>query len=435
MLTKNLLYQICSELTGVSLLFKVKQNGFKLLFASKEFLDWGEKNFEIQENEILGLSLNQIIKLKKLPYFKGNELKTDLSKVVDEKITVNIGTSYLDLDNKVLLISNIPLIDDEGHVGHILHQINFIDPSEISDTENDIQNSSLFEGNGSLSHLFENNPFPMVILGMEGKIKSVNKTFLDEVFPLHKKNKMINEVFDIFTELNISDILNNTQKGKKNKLDLKLRKGDDNSYFVANLVSMKDDLHVVATLHNVTEIKKMRKDLVKKSMLMEDCLKFQKQDFENMEISEVLKSSLSFMLNHSDAHKGLIWVKDLAIDDKLGHQNEFLFDQSWKTHKLNLSFLFDENQKPTRNEPFNLRSNALANIGLLENSVSGFGKSIIGITGRKSDHLLFVILLQMDATKVFDLEDKYVLNIVSSCIFSELAGVLSGRMISGEDRF
>lgn len=432
MLTKNLLYQICSELTGVSLLFKVKQNGFKIIFVSKEFLDWGEKNFGTQEDEILGLSLNQIIKLKKLPYISGNELKSSLTKVVESEDFSRFHSEYIDQNDKQLSISNIPLLDGNGDVGHILHQITFVDSTEIFDSESA---TSLFESNGNLYHLFESNPYPMAILSGEGKIKSVNKTFLEQVFPLHKKNKILNEVFDVFTELNVADILTQTLKGEKNKIDLKLSKGEGNNFYSAHLVSMNDDHHVLAVLHNVTEIKKMRKDLVKKSMLMEDCLKFQKQDFEKMEINEILRSSLSFILNHSDAHNGLIWVKDLAIDDKLGHQSEFIFDQAWQTHKLNLLFLFDENQKPSRVEPFALRSNALANIGLLENSVSGFGKSIIAITGRKSEHLLFVILLQMDATKAFDLEDKYVLNIVSSCIFSELAGVFSGRMISGEDRY
>lgn len=432
MLTKNLLYQICSELTGVSVLFKVKQNGFKVLFASKQFLEWGEKNFGIREDEILGLSLNQIIKLKKLTYFKGNDLKSDLTHVVKSEETSIFNSEYTDESDNYLSISNIPLLDADGMVGHILHQINFVDSLEST---SGTQSGILINGSKNVGHLFENNPHPMIILDVDGMIKSVNNTFLEEVFPLYKSNKLLNEVFDVFSELNISDLLEQTLNGSKNRIDLKLSKGDDNSYFSADLISMNDDLHIVATLHNVTEIKKIRKDLVKKSMLMEDCLKFQKLDFEKMGVNEVLKSSLSFILSHSDAHRGLIWVKDLSIDDKLGHQNEFLFDQSWQSHKLNPLFLFDENQMPTRNEPFTLRSNALANIGLLESSVSGFGKSIIGITSRKSDHLLFVILLQMDATKLFDLEDKYIMNIVSSCIFSELAGVFSGRMISGEDRF
>lgn len=434
MLTKNLLLQMCSELTGVSLLFKVKQNGYKVLFASKDFLDWAERNFDIKENDLIGLSLNQIIKFRKLPYLKGHDIKASLNAVVKEEMNVVETSDFVDGNENKLVFTNIPLLDQDGNVGHILHQLEFKDSHTQKLPENGNYAANVLKNNDSISMLYEQSPNPMAILTMEGKIKSVNEAFLEKVFPLYKKNKMINEVFEIFSEIGVSDILLQAKSGEGTKIDLKLDKDKTLKYFKAEFISLKDDSHLLATLHDVTEIKKMRKDLVKKSMLMEDCLKFQKQDFDQMDIRDILKTSLSFMFTHADAHKGLIWVKDLSIDEKLGHQSEHLLDINWPTHKLNLLFLFDGDHRPTRNEPFTMRSNALANVGLLENSVSGFGKTIMAITGRKADHLLFVILLQMDATKVFDLEDKYVMNIISSCIFSELAGVFSGRMISGDDR-
>ncbi|EOZ93678.1 hypothetical protein A33Q_3624 [Indibacter alkaliphilus LW1] len=431
MLTKNLLTQMCSELTGVSLLFKVKQNGFKILFVSREFLEWGGRNFEIQNEELLGLSLNQVIKLKKLPYLKGNDIKAALLKVVHEKNTVKEVLEYVDLNENQVGIINTPLLGESGEVEHILHQVSFVNQGGLVSSER--RNASgIFEGTDA-EYLFENHPLPVAVLNQEGKIKAINEAFVNSVFPLHKKNKLITEVFEVFSEINVSEVMAQVLRGKENSLDLKLIRDNETVYYTASLISIKN--HVMAIFSSTTEVKKMRKDLVKKSMLMEDCLKFQKQNFELLEVREILKKSLSFMLSHSDAHNGLIWVKDLSLDEKLGHQSEFLYDQGFHAHRLNLQYLFDQDQQPIRNEPFSLRSNALANIGMLESSVSGFGKSILGICGRKSDHLLFVILLQMDATKVFDLEDKYVLNIVSSCIFSELAGVFSGRMISGEERF
>lgn len=415
-------------------MFKVKQNGYKVLFASKDFLDWAEKNFGIKEQDLIGLSLNQIMKFRKLPYLKGYDLKASLSAVVKEEVKVVETSDFIDVNESKLVFSNVPLLDQDGNVGHILHQLEFEDSNSQKLPEEGNYAAQVLKNNDSISLLYEKNPNPMAILTLEGKIKSVNEAFLQRVFPLYKKNKMINEVFEIFSEISVSDILTQAKNGEKSRIDLKLDKEDTLKYFKAEFISLKDDTHLLTTFHDVTEIKKMRKDLVKKSMLMEDCLKFQKQDFDLMDIRDVLKTSLSFMFTHADAHKGLIWVKDLSIDEKLGHQSEYLLDINWPTHRLNLLFLFDEDHRPTRNEPYTMRSNALANVGLLENSVSGFGKSIMAITGRKADHLLFVILLQMDATKVFDLEDKYVMNIISSCIFSELAGVFSGRMISGDDR-
>ncbi len=431
MISKRLLLQIGKELTGISLLFRVKKNGYKVDLVTVAFGEFMTKAIGITDQGFMDLSLNQLFNQKKINYTTKEDLLASFEKILQGKRSNSMNCEFLDQSfskDITFKLVNIPILDSAGEVSHILHRIVENDNSsdglkeKLQATHKIIQEIKV-----KTDMLFLDNPIPMAKISPAGDIEEVNNAFILQIFPLHSTNKNLLDIFDQVLDFELSNLLSKTSEGIAQELTMELEKNHEVKSFTVTFFGVahrKKDVQLVAVFRDKTDLKRMRKDLIFKSILMEDCFRLKDIFDSNYESQELIERSINFFLTRFQAKAVTLWVRN---QDSMGY--ELIFERVRETGyslaDINPENLLKESRSVSNNEAFLIRTSLPRKIDLKKIHPNLIAEFVVVIPSFKRDGRKFIMAISNDVPLDFGLEEKKIIGFMASCFFAEMATLYS----------
>lgn len=431
MISKRLLLQISKELTGISLLFRVKKNGYKVELVTVPFGEFMNKATGQSDQSFMDLSLNQLFNLKKINYTSKEELTASFVKVLQIKKSDTVNCEYLDQNSSkdtTFKLVNIPILDANGAVTHILHRIVESDNSSDGLKEKlQATNKIIQEIKVKTDMLFLDNPIPMAKISSSGDIEEVNNAFILQIFPLHNCSKNLLEIFDRVLDFELNNLLSKTSEGMPQELTMELQKNHETKSFEVTFFGVthkKKDVQLVAVFRDKTDLKRMRKDLIVKSILMEDCFRLKDIFDSNHEPQDMLERSIDFFLSRFQAKAATLWVRsqeklvdEIAIERVRG--------AGYSLSDIDPEILLKESRNVSNNEAFLIRTSIPRKIDIKKIHPHILAEFVIVIPSFKRDGRRFILAISNDVPIDFGLEEKKIIGFMASCFFAEMATLYS----------
>jgi PAS domain-containing protein len=444
-LTKHLLLQVCKELIDASLIFKVKQNGFKVELVANPYQKLIIGPSGNQEHDFHNLSLNQLFSQKKLYYITKSELLESFRKVVEKKQIheindIKLGVSDNSGQQKAFKITNIPILDADKKVSYIVHKIthNVDAPREELTGTIESLKKSLEIHKSMQQQTFKESPLPIIKMDLEGMVLEANPAFSEQVAIL-KPSNMQNALVRLFPKDLETQLIHHIQKaaeGHPQQLQVSMdHDSREVKIFGLHLLPIQIE-NEVSHIHGIfidrSQLKWSQKELIHKSILLENCLQLNEILSNTNLPQDAMGKCLGFMLDKFEVGGVHFFYKPSADGQEMLQLAELV--ANWRTvysfDSLEFKHILQERGGAIPSYPFLLKTAQLKQKDLKRLMRESDVEQVLCIPVMRKKELRFLVMLTDDKTIKLGIEERNICSIMASFIYAEFQQLQGGEMVS-----
>lgn len=260
-----------------------------------------------------------------------------------------------------------------------------------------------------MKKFFDHLSTPIVILDGKALIRYANPAFQEKVFRLVKPKVKFYDLFSIENPEIFLSYVETDNIQKKKEFDVQLVKEENLLDFEISVSHFSNPHKVVVEFYEVSEFKKVRKDLVKKTTILQNLIEYM-EGANNLDTNQnYMKRSLNFLLQNLDFEKGYLHYETEIIPGSTRFNAEGSgLDREVYSQLVNKHF----SSRPESNNP-TLISKVLRNMPHLDPEF--VNKYMIKKKFRNTS-LYFIF----EPGRTYSYEDSFDVNILTSILINRL---------------
>lgn len=147
---------------------------------------------------------------------------------------------------------------------------------------------------------------PILILDTNAIIKYANPAFTDDIFRLSNGKIRFSDLFSIENPEVFLGFLNSSSPNSKKEFDVQLTKADSVLDYEISVTHFTNPHKIVVEFQEVSEFKSVRKDLIKKTTILQNLKEYMEGSNNKETTQNYMKRSLDFLLQNLDFEKGYL---------------------------------------------------------------------------------------------------------------------------------